>query len=804
MNNLEFKKDILIPILQKYYIKKDLVSLLYNKNTEFKKNKNNKLEYYKFHNLLYDTIDINKYINSLVISNNFILNKTKTVVTIFKLVRNENILNYGFVYGNIQNNIIHNNFIVLSLSSISKDGEYKHRLIDYNEIDNMFKNEILKTSYEFLYNNFINKEFDFQFSIYNVIEQKLLNDYKSKISNKIILLKFYTIIWLTELYMRNKNSILINIDEKLFNILCLPKDIIFFNKLYSTKKDEIDSLMPNIIYFNAVNSLELGQKLLPFNYIQLKEYNHLIHFQWKELLINNIINNLIHNNISICFSLFIDWILITKSDKNVYNNDEIFKKLYYSDKLKNILNSLYKAKSELINLNTTNVNLLINGNEKHKILNKLEKKIQNIIQETQSSMLMSNMSLCFFSEYSGRTIFHHLNLIINNKIHPLIGNLFTNFDLLNKYIFDIIYSLYALNLKGIIHGDLHLNNITLALNKKVDENSYVLYDLNNSFNLNIINYIYNYPNINIDLENDILSSSNNQSKLQNSTKTSNTLEECYHFKHNGYFPCIIDYSRSFILLKLIDKNIIELNKSSVRSKFIHNETKRIITELNKIFPNYIKNNVHKLKFLLKNKNFDILFIYFTAYDTFTFITNLLIFMKKVSINNNIQINKKILDLLTAISKKSYYYLEQILNEENYNFINKHQFPNYSLLKEFFPNNQVNKNDLDKTITHYFNLQNINNFYTDKDIKECNKNIINEYINSNKLSPKEKNKIKDKFSNILNYKQNSNDILNIEKIINKEYYNIKSNLHLISTNIKDNDNIDLTYDATTNSLNISNY
>jgi len=251
--------------------------------------------------------------------------------------------------------------------------------------------------------------------------------------------------------MKNKNEILINIDENLFNVLCSAKDILFFKNLYNTKKDEINNIIPEIIYYNSKNRLELGQKILPFNYIQLKEYNHLIHFQWKELLINKIINNLIHNNTSICFSLFIDWILITKSDKNVYNNEEIFKKLYYSDQLKTILNSLYQAKTNLLNLNTSN--------EKHKVIYKLEKKLQNIINDTQTSMLMSNVSLCFFSEYSGRTFFYHLNLLLNKKVHPLIGNLFTNFDLLNKYIFDIIYSLYCLNLKGIIHGDLHLNNI---------------------------------------------------------------------------------------------------------------------------------------------------------------------------------------------------------------------------------------------------------------------------------------------------------------------------------------------------------
>ena len=318
---MDLNKEVLIQKLKQYYIKTDIFSLIYELP---KQELNDKPEYFKFKNITYDSLDINKYANSLLISNEFILSKTKTVVTIFKLVRNEKIVNYGFVYGNIINNKVQNNSIVLSLSTISKDGEYKHRLIDYNEIDNMLKIPIINEIYEFLYKNYINKEFDFQFSIYNIVENKILNEYKTLLSNKLILLKYYTIIWLTEIYMKNKNEIFVNIDESFFNILCSAKDFLFFKKLYGNKKDKIDEIMPGIIYYNSINRLELGQKVLPFNYIQLKEYNHLIHSQWKELIINKIINNLIHNNCSICFSLFIDWLLITKSDKNLYNNEYLF------------------------------------------------------------------------------------------------------------------------------------------------------------------------------------------------------------------------------------------------------------------------------------------------------------------------------------------------------------------------------------------------------------------------------------------------------------------------------------------------
>lgn len=785
MNNINFNKEILINELQQNYIQNDLNSLTYLDN-------NNK--YLKFTKLDNYTINVNKYINGIIISNDFMISKTKTIITVCKLLRNNKVLNYGFIYGSYDKDNINNKFVILSLSSISKDGEYKHRLINFKCIEYIINIPIVNKIFYYLYQNLNNQEIDLNFDIYNSYKQTINKIYKKKLKNKVLLLKLYSIIWISEIYIKIKNNEILNIDETHFNILISPKDILFFQDLYNKHTKEIDDIIPIITNYNQTNKLELGQKLLPFNYNQLKDYKHLIHFQWKELLANRIINNLIYNNNSVCFSLFVDWVLITKSNKNLYNNNEIFKKINYSDQIKNILQLLHLAKNNLLKLNK--------DQDKNKLITKLEKKLHNLIDLTQSNMLMSTVSLSFLSEYSGNTVFNYLNSLLQNKKNVNnIGDLSQDYDIFAKYMFDIIYSLYCLNLKGIIHGDLHLNNITFHLNNLTNDNDYVLYDLNNIFNNDIVKYIKNYPFIYEPNE-------NNSSPFDNSSQNSykspiNKIDECFQFKSNGYFPCIIDYGRSFLLLKLIDEDIIEIEKTTVRQKYIKNETKRVINELNKIFPNYIKNNMHKLKFLFKNKNFNILFIYFTAYDTFTFITNLLIFMKKSAINYNITINPKIINLLTVISKKSYHYLEQILNEDNYMSKKKHQFPNYLLLKEMFPEYIPNNKTINYTITNYFNLININKYYSLKEIYKMNKQIIVNYINSDKLSNNEKNKIKNRFNNIINFDESVNNELEVERVINKEYYNIKSNVHIISSAINNN-SLDYTYDVTTNSLNISNY
>lgn len=756
--------NILIDIFKTEYFNN--INFLKNYKSKNKKDNIN----FSFNKINYNSSHIIKYIKLLIIQNDFTLFKNNFTCTVLKIIRNEKIINFAYVYGYIKDNKNINKYIITSNSLISKDGEYKHRLININKL--LINNKVINKIYNYIIKELDNKEFKFGFEIFNIFNKSIKKNYIKELSNEQFYIKIYIITWICELYALNKNDQEINKNETYNSVVFSNKDIDVFNKFYKKYKNDIDFLNKEFIYYDSKVKLELGQKLIPFNYIQLKEYNNIIHFQWKELLINKIITNILINSNSPCFSLFCNWFLIQNSNKCLYDNEDIYKKILYSDKIKEILNYLYLIKNNLINLKTFN--------EKEKIISNLQQRLNKIISVSESTMLMSNISLCYFSEYSGKTIYDYLIKLKNNQINPKIGNIFNDYDIFSKYLFEIIYSLYCLNLKGIIHGDLHLNNITFSTQDNIiNQNLYIVYDLNNNINNNILNYINNYHK-----HNDI-------------NIKDNYIEDCYIFKNNNTYPTIIDYSRSFILINLIDEHIIEQEKNKIRDTYIKIEKKRMINELNKIFPNYIKNNAHKIKFLFKNKNFNILFIYFSAYDIFTFSTNLLIFLKKITINSKIIIDSKIMTLLNNISKKAYYYLEQIIDENNYDNENKNvQFPNYLIIEEFFKEFIMTKNKLNYNINNLFNLNNINSYNSLSNIRNILKSDIINYNNLNNI-----NNIINNFDNIINTKL-INDELYIEKVINNEYYKIKGNLHAVTSSI--DNNIDNTFDATTNSINLSNY
>ena len=713
------------------------------------------IDYNNYIKFDYLNSSINRYVKIIEIFNEIEISKTNTVFTVLKLQRNTNIINYAFIYGIIENNTLINKFIITSNTLVSKDGMYSHRFINFENI--LHKSKVIDNIINFLKQNLKYKEYNLLYEYFNIYDENIKKTYSELLSNSNILLKIYSISWLIELYNMYRHNQEINMNQSYNDIMFTEKDKQFFTKLYKENTNEIYNLVIYFKFYNhdTKNRLEIGQKIIPFNYIQLKEYNHIIHFQWKELLINRITNNLLYNMNTASFSIFIDWFLINNSNKNLYDNKEIYNKILYSDQIKSILQLLNKANSEFTE---------IYNKQKTDFIDSLIKKLKKIIKLSENKVLMSNISLCYLSEYSGKTVYDYFNKIKDKSlIHNNIGDLYNNYELFQKYIFEIIYALYCLNLKGIIHGDLHLNNVTLnKKNLNIDNHAYVIYNINTNKDNNIINILYS----------------------DKETQENDRKNITFMFKHIGTYPCIIDYSRSFVSLKLISENIIEKERNNIRTKFIKNEQQRIISELKKIFPNFLKNNPHKLKFLFKNKNFITLFIYFSAFDIFKFASNLLIFINKFSIQNNFEVNPDIIKLLDNITKRAYSYLEKIIDEESY--INKDniKYPNLSIILEFFSNFKVDKdidikNNLkDNNVVDIFGIDNIENHLTMKEmITEINENLSNNIkYNSDKKSL---DIINEKIKKFITYKS-VNDDLEIEYLINKEYYKIKNNLSFITT------------------------
>jgi hypothetical protein len=713
----------------------------------------------KYINYNYEYSSINNFIDILNIKMNIQVDRINSLCSVFKIKKGDKIINYAYLFSIVDTNkykeyknnkkkitdVIEHSFVTTSPNLISMDGEFRHRLIDITNIYLLNKYTSLINYLEiYIYTKFENEDINILYEYFNIYDKQLETLLYDNIINTKITMKLFIISWLCEIMNIINNTKQININDEYYNIMYTKKDITII-KNYINNKTNLNNINEFINDFTYVNNishkLELSQKIIPQSNYEFKNYSKLITRIGTELLINNIVTNLKYNLVSNSFSMFYNWFFISNSRKTLYDNENIIKLIEYNELNKNILNYLFNSKTELNNINN-------NDNISNKqIYTKLLNNINTNIKIIEQKLLMADISSCFIFEYIGKTFYNNIN---NINIYNL---LFNDYNLFSKIIFDIIYGLYCLNINGIIHGDLHLNNITIN-NRYIDKqkDSYILYNLNSNIHENIIEHI-------------------NKKKIENNKINNNV----YLFEDNSYTACIIDYSRSYIMLKSINEDILEKYKNKSRNEFIKEEKKRYIKDLSHLFPNYVNNNKHKIDILFNTINFEKFFIYFSAIDIFKFSTNLLLYLD----NKKLTYNKKIYDLLVNISKESYNYLEKIINDNSYlDSSELKSYPNYIILNKYFKDFEISnikeKKDI-KNISNIFNFDNINltnnvykHKYFDFHITDKDKKIINN----------EKN---------INYKKdfiinNNDNNINLEKFINENLYNYKfKNMNNIDTN-----------------------
>ena len=194
--------------------------------------------------------------------------------------------------------------------------------------------------------------------------------------------------------------------------------------------------------------------------------------------------------------------------------------------------------------------LLPNNNAELFNNNCMNEKFADSLPQKTSNGKMSNSCLVILCESTGSTInntlmFHQSpDYVKNNK------DLFKKSTYFMKYLFDIAYTLYCMNAKcGVIHADLHRNNTTM-------NSLYFPY------------FDYGHPDLNV-----------------SPAVTDNVIyhigdEIYYAFPHIIKIGTVIDFSRSIILDKHIDKY---MNKET-RDVFHNNQELHIINWYRVYFP----------------------------------------------------------------------------------------------------------------------------------------------------------------------------------------------------------------------------
>jgi serine/threonine protein kinase len=303
---------------------------------------------------------------------------------------------------------------------------------------------------------------------------------------------------------KNKNKALINI-KKNKSYFCVLK------RLGSTEETSNESYFGEVykLYFpvnTKINEIKITNmiacKIIPLSDIDYKNKKNILYDPWRELkILQDITNNILKKGILPNFSLYYNYFICKDGNVSDYSNINIINKM----KIRNVLKKLKIKHDDMKDIiekydtkNRTNQNIINSINLKLNLLeNELKKYKEDMIKnpnpkysllvliELEDTTLSKLINPSFKNSYT--KIFlsdeyylakkHKNNFYVSeiiNKRPPHIRNIkdkskifawiYTNRLLIYSLLFQIVLGINALKHIGIVHLDLHVDNILIAFN----------------------------------------------------------------------------------------------------------------------------------------------------------------------------------------------------------------------------------------------------------------------------------------------------------------------------------------------------
>lgn len=671
-----------------------------------------------------------------------------TIVTVFKLRNtnsNEHAVIYGFLYSIVdKDKKITHTYYCCGPSLLSRDGEYRQRILLYNGLSDIIKRykKIWNALEEHILYKIENLPWNYYTEyFYPTIKQQEIEPIMiASINKERFPIKFLIISWFVELFniinnipvnhvnqtyinsMGWKNSETMKADKKFYDIL--------INNVGLAPVLQLRHELSAYKVSNELGSLKMGQKLTPLNISEIQNPFNIKYKPWREFLISEKVQDLAINGICKGFPYISDYFYLKDIRKTLFDNVIQYTKLEHSDLAMNITRLMIeaqratyqttdivspirkknkKSKVDIAQSSIDEINFWLS--EKFKIL---YEKINDPIEYSKRNIIMTEVALGIIGEYVGRTFYDFL-LLNNPKTGSEFyidetGDALNNYEIWAKYMFEYVYTLLAMNIhNGVIHGDLHLNNGTIHplyfkdmcdLDKLGNKKPHMLYILKSHQ----------------DSEEEIV----------------------YAFPSKQYHSCIIDFSRSVIRPSMVDKyedfNIIESKNIKIfkqgqikllddddKSIFHKEQVIRILGMIEYNFPELYAENKTQLEILIFN-SLEELFPLLTAIDIYRFSCEIKKYLMSIESNKSPQV--KLINKINNISCNIFTSkLKEIINDPSKIMIKDYQrYSNWIILNECFSEFIVmstNENIKDT------------NFY--KDILQKEKTIIDVDCLSNKIT-----------------------------------------------------------------------
>lgn len=389
--------------------------------------------------------------------------KIKTPIATISISSNSKKSIYCFLY--FDTDITKIEYICLSPTYTSCDGEFRRRLMPYEQFVNMQKRyvKILEVVEKMVIDIFVDSHnYTFEVNTFSPINTNLeaIQQLVSQNRLEIITLVFNILINYNP-YIRNVRENHTNPDytELLFNADLSKKYKEVLNKENQVeiwcfeKTSNIFDLFLHLDPKRYEKKIQVGQKLIPITLQALGDENNIEHDVWRELYINNLVYDLVANEICLGIPFAGEWFYVSNINDKAFDNRNMYLKLEKSELASTVNKVLADADNQ--------IQPMIQDQD----FFALSKKIDKALIFSESKIELAKYGVCVLIEYMEKTLRDYPRFANESRKELVnVNQMFTG-PYFVKNLFEWIYTLYCMNTRlMVMHGDLHLNNVTLYKN----------------------------------------------------------------------------------------------------------------------------------------------------------------------------------------------------------------------------------------------------------------------------------------------------------------------------------------------------
>lgn len=308
---------------------------------------------------------------------------------------------------------------------------------------------------------------------------------------------------------------------------------------------------------------QCGQKLTPLTVREALLVGDAALAPWREAWVGQRAADLVVNGAAPGFALYGNWTYLDGAGAALFENPPMRQKYARSLQVEGVVQSLRAARKQARPDATP-------GGFR---LQQLDSRLYEALLYAQDFLVLTDLALCAVTEYVGRTASSTAAMAAISarqriRQSPAVRRIFADPGLSVRYLFDFCYGAHALHTRaGAIHSDLHTNNLTFFEHRN-------LYECGPEGK-----YRRHFPEARIAY-----------------VAGPRGEAETYVFPHDGWYGCIIDFSRS--LLGPAARPALAAEKGEPgAARFYAEQAGRSLRVLEAYAPHFAKKNQVRLRSL---------------------------------------------------------------------------------------------------------------------------------------------------------------------------------------------------------------